>query len=129
MRLFFKYIAFGFFIVSSLAAQADEFEGVVKMKPWSKSVESFCAGGSEYFVLKTESGQHILSPDENLEIKNKLKSLDGKKAKVIGDMVKYSAGCPEGSQCPSNSSIFDEKPSYGADCKSIKVEDIQELTK
>ena len=37
-------------------SKMEQFEGIVVQKPWTKSTESYCAQGSEYFVLQPTSG-------------------------------------------------------------------------
>ncbi|OUD13912.1 hypothetical protein [Thioflexithrix psekupsensis] len=38
----------------------ESFEGVLRMNPWQKGSDSYCAGGSEYFVLQQADGQEIV---------------------------------------------------------------------
>lgn len=43
------------------------FQGQLVLKPWQKSTESYCAGGSEYFVLQAEDGNsQVLQTPEAL---------------------------------------------------------------
>ncbi|MDM8567674.1 hypothetical protein QUF74_18765 [Candidatus Halobeggiatoa sp. HSG11] len=39
-------------IEQSQPAEQEELTGTIIQKPWSKSQESYCIGGSEYFVLQ-----------------------------------------------------------------------------
>ena len=41
--------------------KAEEIKGILKEKPWTKSEQSYCARGSEYFVLVEANGtEHVL---------------------------------------------------------------------
>ncbi len=41
--------------------KAEELKGILKEKPWTKSAQSYCARGSEYFVLVEANGtEHVL---------------------------------------------------------------------
>jgi hypothetical protein len=44
----------------------ESFEGILRLNPWQKSLDSYCAGGSEYFVLETADGREIVlaTPEE-----------------------------------------------------------------
>lgn len=37
----------------------EQFEGTIIQKPWTKSTESYCAQGSEYFVLQPTSSKKV----------------------------------------------------------------------
>ena len=41
------------------------FEGTIQEKPWTKSTQSYCAQGSEYFVLIKENGEEIVLKNES----------------------------------------------------------------
>ena len=62
-------------------AKNTTFKGKVLEKPWTKSTESYCAQGSEYFVLQ-------MSNNEEIVLKNttalKLKDFEGKKVSITG---------------------------------------------
>lgn len=59
------------------------FEGTIQQKPWTKSTQSYCAQGSEYFVL-------VQSNQEELVIQNEsgqdLASFEGKSVKIEGKL-------------------------------------------
>ncbi len=40
--------------------------GVIVQKPWSKTMESWNAGGSEYFVLESSTGSTLLRPSKTV---------------------------------------------------------------
>ena len=61
------------------------FEGTIKQKPWTKSTQSFCAQGSEYYVLvmvdetetviQNESGQDMTAfIDKKVKITGKIET-------------------------------------------------------
>jgi hypothetical protein len=43
------------------------FQGRLLKKPWTKTGESYCAGGSEYWVLEGNTGTLVLAFDENFD--------------------------------------------------------------
>lgn len=40
--------------------KAQSYSGILNRKPWTKSAESFCAGGSDYLVLETPIGPQTI---------------------------------------------------------------------
>jgi len=100
-------------LVAELAVgDPGEYRGVVLEKPWAKEMDSYCQGGSEYYVLKTEQGQELalnsgrddISENQFIEWQEKLKQLAGKKVLLKAHPVMLSLTeeehCPPGSQCP-----------------------------
>ncbi len=50
------------------APHTETFQGQLVLKPWQKSTDSYCAGGSEYFVLQAEDGNsQVLQTPEVLD--------------------------------------------------------------
>jgi hypothetical protein len=63
--------------------------GKVVKKPWSKSLESWHAGGADYFVLQPDTGKAIiLRPSHKVSL-NDLETAVGKKVRVGGTDVPY----------------------------------------
>lgn len=61
--------------------------GKVEKKPWSKSLESWRAGGAEYFVIHTDDGESaILRPSDQVSVQD-LEAAAGKKVRVSGTEV------------------------------------------
>ncbi|TAE70925.1 MAG: hypothetical protein EAZ85_11315 [Bacteroidetes bacterium] len=59
------------------------FEGKIEKKPWSKSTQSYCARGSEYFVLVLpDQTEHVIQNNS----KTDLEALDGQQVKITGKM-------------------------------------------
>jgi hypothetical protein len=56
------------------------FTGKIIKKPWAKSGQSYCAQGSDYFVLQGSFGEIVL---EN-QTKADLNKFEGKKVKIMG---------------------------------------------
>jgi hypothetical protein len=51
--------------------QAQEtLKGTLKEKSWAKSAQSFCAQGSEYFVLKVQEEEWVIENKSGLDLKN-----------------------------------------------------------
>jgi|GEM_PF-1099066 len=57
------------------------FEGTLQKKPWSKSTQSFCAEGSEYYVLLQEDETEIVIRNESTR---SLADYEGKKVTIEG---------------------------------------------
>jgi hypothetical protein len=47
------------FVIAQSANQ-QQFSGVILKKGWTKTAQSYCAGGSDYYVLKTDSEEEIV---------------------------------------------------------------------
>lgn len=117
--------------------KAKYYEGVIIQKGWTKSSQSYCAGGSDYVVLQTEGKEAILSSnrDENSEKieLNELKKFAGKKVRISGVLVTTLVECQPGTQCPSNPVIGGENYSEivgftnDENCESIRVKEIELL--
>jgi hypothetical protein len=75
------------------------YEGVVVKKSWSKSTESYCAQGSDYFTLEGNAQRWVLSllsPDAP----DQLAMWEGKRVRIAGEVqVKTISPNPEGA-CP-----------------------------
>lgn len=52
------------------SAFADErvqtYSGIINRKPWTKSYESFCAGGSDFLVLETPTGPKTIASNRGV---------------------------------------------------------------
>lgn len=52
-------VLFGYFL-PNVNAQTITLTGTLKQKPWTKSTESYCAQGSEYFVLSRPNQEDLV---------------------------------------------------------------------
>jgi hypothetical protein len=59
------------------------FQGRLLEKAWTKTSESYCAGGSEYWILEGNTGTWILAFDENFDQKV-LTNLSNKGVSILG---------------------------------------------
>jgi hypothetical protein len=59
------------------------FEGKLELRPWSKSVQSYCAQGSEYYVLIQKDGNEIVIKDD---LEQNLVSFNGKEVQIHGKL-------------------------------------------
>ena len=57
------------------------FQGTLIKKPWSKSTQSFCAQGSEYYVLQMKNEEEIVIQNESGQ---ELADFEGKAVKITG---------------------------------------------
>lgn len=66
-------------------AQTTEIAGKLVKKPWSKSGQSYCAQGSDYYVVETAGGaETILAWDEKPQ---QWQKYEGKQVRVKGELV------------------------------------------
>lgn len=66
---------------------AGEYHGKLRHEPWSKSAESFAAGGSDYFVLDDAKGEkHFVRPTAAIS-EDALKALAGKEVVLRAALV------------------------------------------
>lgn len=91
--------------------EAKIYSGTILEKGWNKSYQSFCAGGSEHYILKTEEREYILAStrdsnvswEKKLEMHQHLKEMEGKKAEIMGFYITLKADsediCPPMTQC------------------------------
>ena len=73
--------------------------GVLVKNDWAKSLESYCAQGSEYFTLKTKSEELVLEYEPNYG-EAQMSDLSGKNITVAGIKKQRKIECLEGQQCP-----------------------------
>ena len=106
-----------------------QLEGEILHKPWSKSTQSYCAQGSDYFVIKTKEAEFVLenASSENLKDYDKQKvSLSGYfKEKVIkprSDLEQRPIQQRPIEQMPQGS---EEKAVEGFRCKVFVVEQVK----
>jgi hypothetical protein len=70
--------------------------GIVVHKPWTKSGESWEAGGSDYYVLETpEKRSIILRPSEEITFKD-FAPFAGKHVEIVGHVVEPQPWQPSG---------------------------------
>ncbi|MBN1941242.1 MAG: hypothetical protein JW772_03610 [Candidatus Diapherotrites archaeon] len=72
-----------------------ELEGIVRQGSWEKSLKSYCAGGSDFFVLETESGE-----EKVLKYDAMLYDYTDKRVAIKASEIERTIPCPQGSQCP-----------------------------
>jgi hypothetical protein len=90
-KIIFSFL-FTFLLCQFLLAQVKDskgqakrqfFLGTVLQKPWTKSSQSYCAQGSDYFILKTSKNQEwVLENPSEADLAN----FANKKVKITGFM-------------------------------------------
>lgn len=85
------FLTFFLFLVSEVAfAQTTDnnlFSGVILKKEWTKTTQSYCAGGSDYYVLKTDTEEIVLSRGDEKANERYFKKWVGKKVSIKAEMV------------------------------------------
>jgi len=74
--------------------------GILINKEWTKSFESYCAQGSDYFTLKTINNEELVLEFEPVYTETQMSNFSGKNVTVTGEKKSKKIKCPEGSQCP-----------------------------
>ena len=102
------------------------FNGTVVAKGWSKSGESYCHGGSEYFVLDTGDLKLTIESDRSVEPRgttlSKLKSFQNQKVQIVGTVVTRTMSVNE--HCPDPMMQCVSGP---MSCRYIEVKDIRRV--
>ncbi len=63
---------------------SETLKGKLERKPWAKSTQSYCAQGSDFYVLNTENASHVLQFDE-AKFGAQLAKNEGKTIKIRGE--------------------------------------------
>lgn len=50
------------------ATESKSYTGIILKKPWSKSTQSYCAQGSEYFVLKIQEEEWVIENKSKVDL-------------------------------------------------------------
>lgn len=86
-----------------VSVKTEVVQGTLVHRPWSKSMESFEAGGSDYFAVergKPGEGRVVVLPSDQVP-RERLLALVGKRIEIKGDRVAPRPFVPEpGSQYP-----------------------------
>jgi len=104
--------------------------GELIKKEWTKSTESYCAQGSEYYVLQVNNSSRTVIVEFEEE-KTKVAKLLNKKVEVIGNHIEKTIPSGDGiSQEPVsthstiNNEETDKKTNKSFTCKVFKVSEI-----
>lgn len=101
-----------------------EIKGKLIKKSWEKSTTSYCAGGSEHYLLEIMDDELVLQFDQDLEAK--LNNLAGKNVLIIAKKQEKKIPTPIYGSAPM---ILDRnfKPLPYFLCITYKIKDIQEM--
>lgn len=69
-----------------LLAFSQSFTGKLRHKPWAKSMQSYCAQGSDYYVLEMRSGEHVLEFAEG--VPDNINRYTDKSVIIRGELVR-----------------------------------------
>lgn len=123
----FLFLVLLFFPVSFAQGTSEKLSGTILKKPWTKSTESYCAGGSDYYVLRLVSGEEVILENiSNVSAEKYFEKWVKKKVIVIGmKFEKKIKNEDNRSQKPITYS-FDGKVEENAfACSVFKVEKIE----
>ena len=92
-----RYLLFLSAIVFSFSSCSySTFSGTLIKKPWSKSTQSYCAQGSDYYILQSEDDEYVVK----YKSEKKLNTLKGHKVIIRGKMEKITIE-PPNTELPS----------------------------
>jgi len=138
IKRFLMALAFLFIIadishaLSVNVGEVSDYSGVVVARGWTKSKESYCQGGSDYYGLQTKDGditflnstRDPINKDDALssfyKMQERLKSLVGKEVVVSGSLVNATFAFKE--HCGFGQCLGGE-----IDCYWIRVLSIKEV--
>ena len=130
--ILFSFISLVFFNVNAQKEKLApiKLSGELIKKEWTKSTESYCAQGSEYYVLQVNnSSRTVIVEFEEEKVKNT--KLLNKNVEVIGNHVEKTIPSGDGiSQEPVstystiNNEETDKKTNKSFTCKVFKVSEI-----
>lgn len=75
-------------------------QGDLIKKPWTKSPQSYCAQGSDYFSIQTGTEELVLDYAP-LYTEAQVSAFVGETVLITGTRKEKEIECEEGSQCPS----------------------------
>jgi len=106
-------------LASPIFAQNQTFEGKLLKKAWSKSIESYCSQGSDYYVLENPKQTWVL--EFLKKDAKKINALLGKKVQVIGKIEKKVIKNPDDmlSQRPQTFSPDGKEQDF--ECEVLKI--------
>lgn len=97
-----------------------QLSGKLVHKQWEKSAESYCAQGSDYFVLESEADNKVLVYSE------KLVPFSGKNVAITATKMERAIICPPGEQCPVPADWKPGTPEPDFKCEIFEVMQISE---
>ncbi|TAH20976.1 MAG: hypothetical protein EAZ08_04510 [Cytophagales bacterium] len=83
-KYFLTSVALLFFIFSSFVSPTEELSGIILKKAWTKTTQSYCAGGSDYYVLSLPNEELVLENVSKIPSQKLFGQWVGKKVKVVG---------------------------------------------
>lgn len=107
-------------------SNTETFTGTLLAKQWSKSIQSYCAQGSDYTVLKLSDDSEVVL--ENMTRK-KLSDFDGKNVEIRGYYETKRIKQNNEGQSPQKPSL-EQRPDTGGEdftCKVLVVQTIRVL--
>lgn len=76
-----------FKVVIAQSVENKQFTGVILKKTWTKTTQSYCAGGSDYYVLQSDTEEFVLDRGGEKANDRYFKKWIGKKVVLKANMV------------------------------------------
>jgi hypothetical protein len=111
---------------TSCTSQGETLRGRLMPKSWSKTIQSYCAGGSGYWVLqKSDSSEVILFIGETGSLATQAEALRGQAVALRGQLQQYTVE-PSPNPMEQKPIGMDGKPA-AVSCERFEVTAIQPL--
>lgn len=94
------------------------FTGTLELRPWSKSTQSYCAQGSEYYVLIQADGEELVIRNDS---EQDLAPFNGQAVQIEGALETKTINPP---QNPLAQRIVTKRPRFLGGNKSEEEEEI-----
>lgn len=108
MRSFFFLLALAITLGSCGGAKKQSGQvsltGTLVQKRAAKTVQSYCAGGSEFYTLQTDKEEYILTWDQ-MPSESQLKAYISKSVQVVGTVETYKIEPPEDPNTPNPGTV------------------------
>ena len=95
----------------SAAAQTEVIHGTLVKKPWAKTIESYCAGGSDYYVL-VEKDKNVIILDLSAWKQTRIDKLVNQQVSLKGKWHSYVKKNPD---------PMAQQPVQAPDCRQFIV--------
>lgn len=121
IRIITLFAFFTLIFSSTCLAQKATFSGKLVKKPWTKSIESYCAGGSDYYVLKAGKEATILDFSNTGLSEEEIAKFENQKVKVKGVLKTVNK--------EESNDNMSQHPQGGVACTKIEVSSIKQHKK
>jgi hypothetical protein len=122
-KVVYRWLCCGilFLYASSCTTSGEVVQGQIQLKPWTKTGQSYCAGGSDYLVLISSSEEELVLTGID---QNRFASLDKQKVTLTGQRLNKVIQ-PDASQPVSQHPVGPDGQAATYSCIVFKVKKIK----